>query len=191
MSLIACAERLTPPVPLNPCTFAVAQITAVQAAGVCEIEQQYLATVALSSLIKPQVGDTVLLCCQPHQRFITAILARVDSAQSHPCVELGLADAQAQLRLQGHQLHLLASDSVKIDALNDVAVTAASGTLRLTAQHMISTVYASMIQSVKQMISRFGDYSIDVSHLTRWHSRRKLLTAQQEIKIDADIIHMG
>lgn len=140
---------------------------------------------AVSCLVQPQPGDQVLLVATEQGTFISQILTR----SSEQTLTLGQLDQP--LAVQGDQLQLIASQSLELGSAVDCDITAASGTLSTQAAQMTTTVMGSWIQNARTNISRFGDWSVSVRELLKLHSKRQQLSADKELKVDADIIHMG
>jgi len=141
--------------------------------------------VAASCLVQPQTGDTVLVVATDKGNFITQILLRADDAP------LTLGSLEQPMTLQGDQLQLVARERLNLGSARDCDITAAGGTLSMNAAQMTTTVVGSWIQSARTSVCRFGDWAVNVRQLLKMHGKRQQLSADKELKVDADIIHMG
>jgi hypothetical protein len=145
------------------------------------------ARVAASCLLQPECGDRVVLIeLAGGEAFVQAILER-DAARP---ANLQVPGAP-RVTLSARQLVLAASDSLQMRSLRDIDVAAAAGVLGLTAPHVTVTAVESIIQSTKQYLASIGTYALQVSGLLRLHGQQAIVTAQQDIKIDAERISVG
>jgi len=145
------------------------------------------ARVAASCLLQPECGDRVALIeLAGGEAFVQSILER-DAARP---ANLQIPGAQ-RVTLSAHQLVLAASDSLQMHSLRDIEVAAAAGVVGITAPHVSVTAVESIIQSTKQYLASIGTYALQVSGLLRLHGQQAIVTAQQDIKIDAERISVG
>jgi Protein of unknown function (DUF3540) len=143
--------------------------------------------VAASCLLQPQCGDRVVLIeIAGGEAFVHAILER-DAAQP---ANLQIPGAQ-RVTLSARNLMLAASDSLQMCSLRDIEIAAAAGVVGITAPHVTVTAVESIIQSAKQYLASIGTYALQVSGLIRMHGQQAIVTAQQDIKIDAERISVG
>jgi hypothetical protein len=95
------------------------------------------------------------------------------------------------LCIEQQQIHLSADDSIALRALHDVEVSAATGVLRLNGRNLFATVQDSLVQNVGNFIGKAGHYLLEVKQLLRLHSQQTVITAEQDVKVDAERISMG
>lgn len=145
-----------------------------------------IARQALSCLIRPEIGDHVLASACQHDTYILHILQRHGLRQAQLSVP-GVSD----LRIEQEQLSLMASDSIRLRALHDVEVSAASGVLSLNARNLFTTVQESLVQHAGHFIGKAGHYLLEVRQLLRLHSQQALITAEEDVKVDGERISMG
>jgi hypothetical protein len=145
------------------------------------------ARVAASCLLQPQCGDRVVLTeLASGEAFVHAILER-DAAQP---AELRVPGAE-RATLSARRLVLAASDSLEMHSLGDIELAAAAGVVSITAPHVTVTAVESIIQSAKQYLATIGTYALQVSSLLRLHGQQAILTAEKDMKIDAERISVG
>ena len=146
-----------------------------------------LARQAISCLITPQVGDRVLAVAgQDGTPFIVHILHRADldaARMSVPGVH--------KLSIWQDQIALTASAQLELHALRDIDITAATGVLGLNADSVFMTVNETLVQNVRNYIGKASQYLLDVTQLLRLHGQQTLMTAEKDIKVDAERISMG
>lgn len=142
---------------------------------------------ALSCLIRPEVGDHVLAAsCQNDTPYILHVLERNELQQ----VQLSVPGAQA-LCIEQQHITLSAGDAIALRALHDVEVSAATGVLSLNGRNLFATVQDSLVQNVGNFIGKAGHYLLEVKQLLRLHGQQALITAEQDVKVDAERISMG
>ena len=142
---------------------------------------------AVSCLIRPRRGDRVLVAWPPGQDgFILHVLQR-ESAEG-ATLEVPGTDA---VTLHQRRLTIAGSEAVAIRSLRDMELTAATGTLAINARNLFSTVQDSVVHNARYFIAHIGTYAMQVKNLMRLHGRQAIITADQDIKVDAERISMG
>ena len=149
------------------------------------LEDRREAFVALSCLIEPECGDVVLVADTTHGCFITHILKRANKNN------LAIGAFDQELTVKSRSLRLNAVDRIKLGAVNDCEITALKGKLDIKANEMRTTIVGALIQRAGNHIANFGDWLVSVKGFYRLHAERQHLTSEAEMKIDAEIIHMG
>jgi hypothetical protein len=183
------AEKTSKTLPPTP-----APLYLVEAKIVVSLEQHcYLlndgrvARQALSCLLQPEVGDHVLAAaCQDDTPYILHILQRNHLKAAH----LSVPGAE-QLCIDQQQIALQAGQSIALRAAGDVEVSAATGVLSLNARNLFATVSESLVQNVRHFVGQAEHYLLDVKQLLRLHGQQALVTADQDIKVDAERISLG
>jgi len=151
------------------------------------LEDGRVAVSALSCLLEPEVGDRVLgVGCRDGACYIVHLLARQDTAQATLS-----APGVRQLTISQPQLALQAGESLSMRALCDVELTAATGTLSINARNLFQTVTESLVENMRFYIGRAEHYLLEASHLLRQHGEQVMVTADKDVKVDADRISMG
>ncbi|AJK50070.1 DUF3540 domain-containing protein [Burkholderia plantarii] len=177
-------SKLPPPLPLH----------LVEARVIVALEQHaYLlddgrvAYQALSCLIRPEVGDHVLVATCPNDAsYILHVLHRADAKQ----VQLSVPGAET-LRVEQARIELAATESIALDSLADVEISAATGTLNLAARNLFTTAQDSLVENVGQFVGRADRYLLEVSELLRLHGQQAIVTAEEDVKVDGERISMG
>jgi hypothetical protein len=148
------------------------------------LDNQYRAQRAVSCLILPQIGDRVLVT--EHPTLVLAILQREPGQQA----ELSVPDACA-LHLNQATISLRASEKLALHSLRDAELTAATGTLHLAARNLFTTVLETLVERAADKLAKVGSYALDVSNLLRLRSSHSIITADKQIRIDAEQVHLG
>jgi hypothetical protein len=143
------------------------------------------ARAALSCLLVPANGDRVVCTGNNSEVFITAIVQR---SSTQPAT---LGQLHQPLRLHASELTLSAGKKLLLGSAGDCDINTVRGSLSINCHHLITQVAASWIQSAAHCVARFGDLTTTVKQLLRTHAQRQLITAEKELKVDADVIHMG
>jgi hypothetical protein len=145
------------------------------------------ARVAVSCLLRPQAGDRVALTeLGRNEVFVHAILER-DNAQP---ASLQVPGAES-ITLSARRLVFAASDSLQLQSLRDIEVAAAAGVVSIAAPHVAITAVESIIQTAKQYLATVGAYALQVRSLLRLHGQQAIVTAEKDMKIDAERISVG
>ncbi|ALU89501.1 hypothetical protein Hrubri_2316 [Herbaspirillum rubrisubalbicans M1] len=174
------------PAPLGP-NWSEAQVVLELNDGNYLLDDGRVAQQALSCLLKPCVGDKALITvCQHGDIYILHLLQR----QRGTSACLNLPGVQ-QLTITQPQIGIVATGDLGLAALGDVEVTASSGVLRLNARNLFTTVSESLVENVQHYIGRVGQYLLDVTDLFRVHGQQTSITAEQDVKIDAERISLG
>ncbi|GAA5787200.1 hypothetical protein GCM10007860_21220 [Chitiniphilus shinanonensis] len=145
-----------------------------------------IAQQAASCLVQPQAGDRALVAgCADGDSFIVHLLARANDE-----AVLSVPGA-ATLSLSQARIALNASDSVKVRALGDLHLNAATGTVHLNARNLFTSVTDTLVEQTRHRIARAEHYLLSVRALLRMHGKQTLLTAEKDVKVDADRISVG
>ena len=174
------------PVPLGP-NWAEAQVALELTDGSYLLDDGRMALQSLSCLLKPCAGDKVLIAaCEQGAVYILHLLQRPRSSSA--CLSV---PGIQQLTLTQPQIAVVASDSLGLAALGDIEITAANGVLRQNARNLFTTVSENLVENVQHYIGRAEQYLLDVKHLLRLHGKHASVTAEEDVKIDAERISLG
>lgn len=161
-----------------------------------------IAAQAASCLLCPAPGDRVLVFDGREGRYITAVLQRAAApaqASSTTPDEIDTAPATAHLSVPGaarlliQQPHIdiQAQTSLRLQCHGDAALTSADGTVSISAQHLLSTVSGSLVQTAKHWVTQVEHGLLQAKALLRMHGGQTLITAKDDMKLDAERISMG
>ena len=163
-----------------------ARVAAELGAGRYRLDDGRAAAQAASCLVQPMVGDRVLAAGCGGECYVVHLLARSDGAQA--CLAVPGAHT---LAIRQAQIDLSATERVAIRSLRDVEVTATAGTLSLNARNLFTTVTESLVENARHYVGQMGQYLLGVKSLLRLHGEQALVTAEKDIKVDAERISMG
>ena len=155
--------------------------------GRLRLDDGTLAETALGCLLQPEVGDRVLYTTsKTGDAFILQPLARekVERARLTVPGAHGLDLHQPSVRIS-------ATDEINLRSLKDLEATAATGTLRLNAHNLFTTVSETLVENARHHIAQVGNYAMKVRELLRIHGRQGIVTAEKDLKMDAERISMG
>lgn len=142
---------------------------------------------AFSCVVVPEPGDRVLL----HEgkdglRYILHILRR--PAPGTAALDVPGADrvtvSAPELRVQARSRLLLASTG-------EAELTAGAGRLSLAAERLDITVLGDLIQTARHVVGRCEHWFHEATGLLRLHGRQAIVTAKEDIRVDAERISMG
>lgn len=152
------------------------------------LDNRKIAQRAFSCLIVPLVGDTVIYASTDDSCSITTVLARVESEQNK--AQLSVSQ-QTELELRAQKLTLAAEQEMALQTAGNLSINAALGKLVLITADMVQQVQHSFIQTCKQLISRMDYSDVQAKEMLKTHSRNQIMTADKDIRVDADRINMG
>lgn len=158
------------------------------------LEQSLPAKLALSCLLQPQVGDSVLFHQDNEQRWVIAVLA-AGEASSHgrrgDASDRELAVANSTLTLNTQKFTVNSAQGIHFNSLKDISLNAALGQLKVNAKSMLQSVQQSLVQLSKHFFSKADVIDVHASQLAKSHAVHQLITAEKDLKMDADRINMG
>lgn len=146
-----------------------------------------VAQTALSCLVRPQQGDRVLAAIGGRgDCHVLHVLSRAAGGEA----VLSVPGAR-ELSIRQQRISLAASERLALQSLADVDVTAAAGTLRLTARNLFSTVAESLVENARHRVGQIEHYLLRVKRLLRVHGEQVMVTAEKDVKVDGERISMG
>ena len=140
---------------------------------------------ALSCLVEVEVDDQVLYCMAANRGYVLAVL----SGKREQEAVLSLPGREA-VTIHSRKLGVLGEESLTLQSHGDIAVQTPR-TLELTARDCFTTVCNSLIQLAGQQINRARQISLEAKELLRTHGYHQVITAKEDVKIDAERITMG
>jgi hypothetical protein len=174
------------PLPLEP-AWAEVQIAVELGEGSYLLDDGRVAQQAASCLLTPAVGDRVLVVgCRQSENYITHLLHRASDDTAYLSVP-----GATQMTIRQASISLSATEQIAVHSLRDVEVIAATGVLSLTARNLFTTVTESLVENIRHYVGTVEQYLLDVKKLLRLHGKQASITAEQDVKIDADRISMG
>jgi hypothetical protein len=138
---------------------------------------------ATSCLVQPEPGDRVLVCEAP--ALILAVLERPDGREAR----LSVAGVDT-LRLQQRNLAVEAIDTLALRAAREAELSTA-GSLRIAARDLATTVLQTLIERAGDRIAKFASYALQVGGLLHMHSGHGIITAERQLRMDAEQLHLG
>ena len=172
--------------PTPDLSWAESQVCQCLAPGHYRLSDGRLALQAASCLLTPEPGDGVLLLQAPSGLYITQVLLRS-------------APARAQLSVPGAELLAIVQSGVELNctrqiclrSLGDVELTSANGAVSLNARHILASAAETMVHNAQHLVSHAQHCVMQIAQLLRVHGRQTLITAEQDMKLDAERISLG
>lgn len=140
---------------------------------------------AASCLLSPMAGDTVCVLHASSGVYVCAVLLR-KAGVAH----LSVPGAHT-LSLQQQRIEIGAQQTLGLHCAGDLDLTSLHGSVRIQAQHLLTTVTASLVQTAKHWVSKVEHCVVEASALLRLHGLQGLITAKQDLKLDAERISLG
>jgi len=181
---------------------------------------QYSAKPAVSCLVKPVIGDTVLLYMDENGNgYILSILDRIKQQSTCISVENGLMieSKNDNITLAAREaINLASTESVSISS-QDVAISSHHGLFQINKVDLVSDaatvhakssrIFTNTIETVATTLTqrvqnsfRFvekidqltaGNLMQSIRNLMSVKTRQAVILAEQDVKIDGERIHMG
>jgi hypothetical protein len=144
-----------------------------------------LARQALCCLVTPAAADQVLVLQAGDALYLTHVLARESQAAQLSAPGMReLVIAQPALRLE-------AGEQIALHSGGDVTLSAPQGSVAVAARNFLATVAESLVQDARHLVTHAQHCVLQVAGLLRLHGRQALVTAQQDLKIDAERVTLG
>lgn len=140
---------------------------------------------ALSCVIAPLPQDEVLLLVLDTQCYVTHILCR-----QSPHAQLHLPGIE-RLDIVQPTLGLNATQHLGLCSQGDVELTAVQGSVWMQARNVFTTASDSVVTQAQQLVSHAQNAVMQIAALLRLHGRQNLITAEQDMKLDAERISLG
>lgn len=140
------------------------------------IDDVYSATCAVSLLIQPCVGDTVCFVEMAEEYYITQLLSRKNE------IETLTISSDKKMHWQAPELKFTAFENLELISLDKMA---------LMSKNCVMSVANTMIQQAENLLQKVGQYSLSAKGLLRVHGKHQVITAEKDVRIDAERINMG
>ncbi|UAA37093.1 DUF3540 domain-containing protein [Paraneptunicella aestuarii] len=184
------------PLPVQPALGMKSGVISYVEGNVYVIDGTLPAQQALSCLIKPTMDDKVLYCVQGDECWILAVLYSTNQGNAaqenteQDSREIALPN-RAPMQMNTRKLTVNASEQIDMNSMGDINLNSVMGKLSMSAKRCYQTIQDSFIQLAKHIVHR-GEY-IDhqADKLLKTHAAQHLMTADNDIKIDAERINMG
>jgi|GEM_PF-1752482 len=151
------------------------------------LDDGQIAKRATGCILRPRLGDQVLVCGLSNgEAFISQILTREEQLPAY----LDVPQAK-ETHLAGQDIHLLAERELNLSSLSDLNCTALEGRLSLQAEDMMVAVRNSLVETIRDRVSNVYQWMMDARSMFRFHGANAVITADKDIRVDAERINMG
>ena len=137
-------------------------------------------------LLAPCRGDGVLAVLTARGAFVAMVLTRAEPGAARIDVP-----GARHVAMTHERITLTATRALELQSLRDLAITSAGGTLRMSAQHLFVTVTESLVENLRHHVAQVGSYALHVKELLRMNARHALVSASEELKMDAERVDIG
>lgn len=173
----------------GPLHWSEALVTQCLADAMYRLSDGRMALQAASCLLVPEQGDTVVLLYTSSGLYVTNVLVR--SALPDGCGRAQLSVRGAStLAIVQPQLEVTCTGPIALRTLGDIDLTAA-GTVAVNARHFFASVAETLVQNAQHLVTHAHCCVLQVASLLRVHGRQTLITAEQDMKLDAERISLG
>ncbi|MCY7293845.1 DUF3540 domain-containing protein [Alteromonas sp. a30] len=192
-------HKVTPITPPKQNTLQVGEITADNQSDY-SIDHRFSAKKALSCLLNPELGDQVLYYQQGEHSWIVSVLeSECDAMQAASNEQKNSTtkdriisiNNQAPITLETARFTVNAKDSISMNAAQNIQLTAVLGKLSISARSLIQSVQESCISLAKHWLNRAEYIDQEAEKLLKTHAQHQLMTAEKDVKVDAERINMG
>jgi hypothetical protein len=202
---------------------ALGVVTSVLPGGIYSVESDARVLRCLraaSCLLRPEIGDTVLVNGPDERRlYLTAVAEQADAGHAHVEVEgeLTLAsrrgavsiESPTQLRLSAGECATLGGPLLRIDAdearmhVGRLDYSGEEASAAVFSMRVIGRVYEAVVDRLVHLSKsafrmtegidqvQAGQIDYRASEMTRLHGKNTVITARDLVKADAKQIHMG
>lgn len=175
---------------LTPVSLLQGCITSMNEYGRFSIGRHENVTRAASCLLKPEVGDTVLYSLDDSGKVYILHLLLRSHENAMDIAQIDLPGVK-KLVIRGKNMGLMAEQEMDISSLGDIKLSACFGTLLINSKNLFKNISDNLIENIQYQISKVNQYALTVKQLLRLHGKQQIITADQDIKIDAERINMG
>lgn len=152
---------------------------------------------AHSCLVEPAIGDTVIVYEYRQSEILTGcVLAILERAQSleqelpQQISQLSVPNNKA-LQINANELMLVGTHQLDLVSNGDASLQAPAGRIIVSAKHLLHSIQDTLVQVCRQMFGRNEQYHMNSEQLNKTHARHQLMTADKDIRVDAQRINMG
>mgnify|MGYP000052881150 CR=1 FL=1 len=141
---------------------------------------------SFSCLVKPEVGDSVLISSQSEEKYVVAILVRRSGMQAvvSPANECGLT-------IKASCITLVSSNDMSFFSKRNICVGAPLGELMIQASSIVQTVSNTVVNIAKEILIRVGYYDLESDTAIMSKASVQIITAEKDIRMDAERINLG
>ncbi|ASA57327.1 DUF3540 domain-containing protein [Vibrio gazogenes] len=140
-----------------------------------EINQNFLAQVATSLLVKPEIGDLVAFIIYQEEYIITQILQRTSAVRT-------TLQSQDEMCWIAPKVSIQAQDELEMVAFNTVSIT---------SNNLLQSVRETSLQQAQTLIQHAAQVSMTADEVMNLTAKQQMLIAEEEVRIDGERINMG
>ena len=141
---------------------------------------------AISCLVQPMAGDTVLVVLEEETSYILSILHRQAQAPLTIC-----ASEDQGINLKTKFLSVISQQSISLQALTDFDIKAPFGALKTNSANLFQSVRGSLVTTAKNWVSSTDDYQLNAKGSMITRAKVQIINADDDLFVDAERINMG
>jgi len=140
---------------------------------------------AFSLIMKPEVGDTVLVARSKEKGLILSILERGNVSQCDYDFQGGSS------RLIANSLILESKKSLELFSHREIGVSAPSGNITMTSRNLVLTALDTLSNSARVLTQNVNEYLHKALGVSIFSSKNHYASASDTMKLDAERIDLG
>lgn len=140
------------------------------------IDNQFLATKAVSLLVNPEISDQVGFVELNGKYVITQLLTR--------------SEKQQKVTLQSEQSVQWIAPNLSVKALDSVELVA-SNNVTMMANSLVQNGLNSMIQQSEHLLQQANQFSANATGVMHLNGKQQIITAEDDVRIDGERINIG
>jgi hypothetical protein len=150
------------------------------------LEDGRLALQSPSCLLAPAAGDRVLLWQGADALYVLHVLARQAGGAAH----VGVPQAES-LCIHQARVEVSAPEGVTLRSLRDVDLVSADGSVSLVGRHVVASAAETLVHNAHHFVAQLQHCVVQVRQLLRLHGQQAIVTADEDMKLDAERISLG
>jgi len=141
---------------------------------------------ALSCLVEPVRGDTVLVAQVQCEVIIVSIVSRSSDAA------LTLVSQPGQgIAVKAASIALTSENGVSVHAQDSIKLSAPFGTLQTISANLMQSVAGSLVTVAQTIINKTTHFQLNAEESIVSQAKVQSITAENDLFMDADRINMG
>ena len=145
-----------------------------------------LALQSPSCLLAPAAGDRVLLWQGAEALYVLHVLARDPGGTAR----VGVPQAES-MSIHQTRVEITAPEGVALRSLRDVELVSADGAVSMVGRHVVASAAETLVHNAHHFVAQLQHCVVQVRQLLRLHGQQAIVTADEDMKLDAERISLG
>ncbi|BFM48672.1 DUF3540 domain-containing protein [Marinomonas sp. THO17] len=140
------------------------------------IDDVFVAKGAVSLLVQPCLGDKVGFVGIAEEYYISHIFSRSSEAE-----ELTIA-SDKKMHWLAPELKFTGTENIELLSLNKIG---------MISKDYVVSVSNTLLQQAQSLLQHVGHYSVNAKGLLNIRGKQQIISAEKDVRIDAERINMG